>query len=231
MSTRFAIIALAVAMLPVACVQPGGAPAGFNIPAKAKAMKVSMVRAYAECPGPTGPCALSALTCEVQDYACTPVPLSSYEFGPQGSCFAKAVLKAAVPCSTGGFAGCLEVHLGVKCKDVLDSGGMPASTPGTWKLSVDGRVTVASGGDGIEAVAGDATLVDPPLGEFTLNFLPPSMGKLLLKSKNAFQDSSFAWSPSALPIEGTNIELHSLRIIDPDGNDFAVMGLGAPPQS
>ncbi len=161
----------------------------FNKPAKAKTMKVDMVRTYAPCPNSqifapntatsTGiPACGPAITGDYSSDSDT-----SFDFGAKGKCNAKLIRVVEDPCSTGSGVPCSNLKVKSKCSDVLLFGANPATGSG-WELVLGLRVTMED-----QTFPGSGmTLIDLGLENFAevrFDFEPAINGKLKLKGDYA----------------------------------------------
>lgn len=233
---RFSIFLAAIALVSFTA-SIALAQCAFDAPSKAKGMKTDMVRAMVTCGGITFPTPTTLTNAGVP--ACSPVtPYSAYVFTPadplaknKGKCSVKTKTKFESPCSDGSVdpitllpQDCSNTSLQAKCGGVLNSDGatpVDGLTGGQgWALKTVARVTFD------DKASGDMTIIDFP-AQFNL----PDAKKGKLKGKfdtNTLLNELFG-DGSALP-GCTMLELKSIAIADPDGNNFAVVGSSSRPK-
>lgn len=192
------------------------AQCSFNTPGKAKGLKLSMVRAFAACPGLTFGATNS--TTGTLSTCAKPVPVSPlYKFDSlKGQCSLKTTQKVADPCPVGAVP-CTDMQITLKCSGITNLLNVAVDNQSGWALTTVGRPTF---NDGLPDANGDMTLFDFPItipvpatawkaGKFTLKL---GLSQLL-------QSINQAQLPPC-----TNIQIVSLGLNDPQGNTFAVMG-------
>jgi hypothetical protein len=203
------VIAVFVVALSASSAQ---AQCNFDLPTAAKKLRAEMVRAYEDCPAP--------------NVTCSPtVSVSAYNFGESGRCSVKLAVNTVESCATVGNyldEPCQTMRLQAKCDGVeRPAGGGPidGSADRGWTLSVAMRVTT----DLYEA--GDKTVV---VLEQELSFSDPQNGSINV-SYSAPADDGQLFGP---PYRGayfspcSNVEILDVAITDPNGDVFAVPGLG-----
>ena len=210
---KIVISAAAVAALGFYATQ-ASAQCAFDEPAKAKGIKVSMVKAMSSCPGITFASPNTSTMAGVPGCA-PPTPLSLYQFDDaKGQCSLKTTHKVETPCGDGSPDPCSNLTLQAKCGGLLDpDGATPSAGPG-WNLNTVARATFDDNANG------DMTVIDFP-AQFTI----PDASKGKLKGKfttNELLNGLFG-PGSALPA-CTAIELISVKIADPSGDLFASIG-------
>jgi hypothetical protein len=193
------------------------AQCAFDAPAKAKAIKSSLVRAYASCPGVTFPSPNTSTMAGVPGCA-PPTPSSPYELDDaKGSCTVTLKHSVAIPCGDGSETGCSTLRFGLKCAGLEGPGGGELVDTAGWSLGVVFRGTVSS-----EPGDEDVTALDFPLQ------LPlPEVKNGTLKAKI---DVGGCGSPLICALfelyvaPCAQLEILSLTLRDPDGNAFATLG-------
>jgi hypothetical protein len=228
-------------MYPIAAIALVGFYAGtasaqceFNVLAKAKGLKTSMVRAQAPCPSTEGGGTINSST-QGGTPACTTVArhvggsTSDYLFSPKGGCSVQTLGKlvkdcsavtdqAGLPISGVPIGPCHVVYVKSKCKGILQSDGeTPINSnddPG-WSLATLTRATMD------DPTNGDVTVIDFPV---TFNFPAPDNGKLNMSANSveALADAIDGAAASLPPC--TSIEIVDLVIKDAAGLPFARMG-------
>ena len=186
----------------------------FNEPFKAKGLKSDMVTAMTPCGGSAGQTINTASSTGIP--ACAPpLPLSDRLFGAKGKCSIKTSHKAETPCKNQFFAdpSCSDVVLKLSCSDIVKSDGTsPADTDG-WSIAALSRATFSDE----SGIGTDMTIVDFPL-QFPIP--QPSGGKIKAKiSTNSLLEATGGLLPTC-----TAVEILSVKLKDPNGDDFAQMG-------
>lgn len=190
------------------------AQCAFDEPAKAKGLKVSMVKAMSSCPGVTFVAPNTTTMAGVA--GCTPpTPLSIYQFeNEKGACSVKTTHKVESPCSDGSPEDCSNLTLSVKCGGILNSDGISPNNQAGWNLNTVARASFDDNANG------DMTVIDFP-AQFAME--AASDGKLKGKfTTNDLLEELFG-PGSALP-RCTAIELITVKIADPSGGLFATIG-------
>lgn len=190
------------------------AQCAFDEPAKAKGMKLSMVKAMSSCPGVTF--AAPNTTTMAGVAGCTPpTPLSLYQFEDlKGSCSVKTTHKVEAPCSDGSPEDCSNLQLSVKCGGVLDSDGISPNNQSGWNLNTVARTTFNDNANG------DMTIID-----FPAQFALPAASGGKLKGKFTTNQLLFdLFGPGSSLPRCTAIEVVTVKIADPSGGLFATIG-------
>ena len=200
------------------------ADCGFDVPAKAKGLKASMVRAYAACPSITIPAA-NTVTSTGLPVCSPPVALSSYEFdAKKGKCAYKNTGKVESPCSDGTGDDCFNLRIIAKCSGITAADGSPISAPmdNGWSLMTISRATLGEFNDDQTAVNVAYTVFDFPA---SFAFSDPKKGKIKLKTDtNALMTALFGPGNALSPC--ASLSIVSTAIQDGGGNPFAVIGGG-----
>lgn len=163
-----------------------GAQCAFDAPAKAKAMKLDLVRAYKSCPpDPSFPVPNTVTSGGAP--ACAP-PVSGESaalqgslsrFDDKGKCRAKLVLRAESVCSSGSGSPCSNLQVQAKCSGIVAADGSTPISGSGWELALHLRATIA------DPAGGDMTVLDVGPGsiynEIRFDFGSASNGKLKLK--------------------------------------------------
>ncbi len=169
------------------------------MPRVAKKVSTYLVRAYAPCKASNTGVTGSTVA------ACAPaMPLSAFTFGPHGSGTATVAIGGP---AAGGFLG-----FRIDLRDVRAPDGKPVQGEGftlsyTYQISTD-----------LCAGAGDCTTVELT---GTYPFAPCSRGRCSVSFGDTFQTGAILMAPFR-----SNIEIRELKVLDPDGNVFAVQGIG-----
>jgi len=193
------------------------AQCAFDGPAKAKSVKVSMVRSFAACPSLTFPGPNSVT--ESGDLACAPpYAQSDYLFDDKkGACSVKWGVKREDPCSFNSVTRpCLNASISVKCTGVLrnDSTLVNGVADAGWALNYVYRATVNDPDNG------DMTVVTVPA---SVPLSVPKNGSMSVKAdtNHLLSDLGVSSFPAC-----AQISIVSLRIVDDNGNPFAEPGVG-----
>jgi hypothetical protein len=215
------------------------AQCNFDVVAKAKGLKSSMIRAFAACPSTENP----SINTETGGgtSACEPVtPLkddggtgqsSEYSFNGKGGCSVQTSSKIVPDCSTlednddvpllMPAGPCHVVYVKAKCKGIVKEDGVTpidATFDNGWSLATLSRASLD------DNTNGDMTVIDFPV---TFQFDDPKNGGLSLSSNSAIELTNFLGDPASAALPTcTQIEALSLLIKDPDGRVFATLGGG-----
>ncbi len=193
------------------------AQCAFDAPAKAKGFKTSMVRAYAGCPGVTFAAPNTSTMAGVPGCA-PPFATSEYQFDDDaGQCSVQLTQTVESPCYDDLVPECARIRLKAQCSGVLDPDGTTPTVNADWTFNVVMRLTFD------DQTRGDMTVVDFP-AQFP--FSQPSAGRLKLTydSSDPCATLPCLFGPSTALPSCMELQLLSARIVDPDGNGFAVMG-------
>ena len=212
------------AYIAIACVAAMGlvtsnadAQCNFDVPAKSKGVKSSMIRSFAGCGNSVTFGAPNTATMAGVPGCVPPFAHSSFLFGPKGACSVKTSQKVETPCSETGTPGsCANAGLSAKCKDItLSDGVTPISVAdGTWKLRTLIRATLD------DQLFGDQTVID-----FSSALDMDDAKKGGFKGKgdsNGILEGLFG-PGSSLPA-CSSLGILSVDIVDPSGSAFAVLG-------
>jgi hypothetical protein len=209
----------------------------FDVVAKAKGMKSSMIRAYAACPSTETPVVNTETNGGTP--ACEPVTPrkdnegtgqgSDYEFSAKGSCSVQTTGKIVSDCSTVEDPAtglplnlppnpCHVVYVKAKCKGIEKDGSpINADEDAGWSLATLSRASLADQDNG------DMTVIDFPV---TFQFSDPNNGGLSLTDNSAAALFDLVGTGAALPT-CTQIGIVDISIKDPDGRIFATLGGGS----
>ena len=155
--TRHGGVVVAILALFVATPSLSRAQCAFDAPSRAKSIKSSLVRRYEGCPSLSITFAAPNTSTMAGVPACAPpFARSSYSFGPTGSCRFSAKQVVHEDCPDVGVTGaCSKLSGSLKCNDLLDSSGEPASD-GYWHAMLILRITFD------DSANGDMTAIDYP---------------------------------------------------------------------
>ena len=199
---------------------PARALCDFDAPAKARQLKLDMVRAFPECPPPA----------DTGGFCVPVVPLSPYEFDVSGKCTAK--LKIGVEESCGKLGNyldepCQTLAMHGNCSGILRPGGaelIDGSVDAGWTVRLIGRYTVdREMFFGLAPAEGDRTYID-----FLLEgiFSVPNNGSMKTSTLLPRDQSQLFGPPYrqyASPC--STVEIVRVEILDPDENVFSVPGM------
>lgn len=209
------------------------AQCSFNSAAKAKGVNSAMVRAYAQCGGTQSAGAgTTGSSTNTGVPACAPVLEASndgtstgtttkYSWGAKGSCTVKTSGKIDTRCQDNNGPTfpltCSVVTVQSKCAGILKADGVTPidDADAGWQLKTLSRATLD------DQANGDVTVIDFSV---PFSFGTPKKGGLKLKGTTIDALSGLG-SGAALP-NCTAIEIISIKVSDPLGNDFAVLGGG-----
>ncbi|HYC00242.1 MAG TPA: hypothetical protein VEC57_13990 [Candidatus Limnocylindrales bacterium] len=219
----------------------------FNVVAKAKGLKSSMIRAYAACPSTENPVVNTETSGGTP--ACEPVTPNKDEAGTgqgteflfdpagKGGCSVSTSGKLVPDCATVTDSNdellelppgpCHIVYVKSKCKGIMQSDGTTPIGPDDsgWTLATLSR---ASLNDGNGTGNGDMTVIDFPV---TFYFDDPSNGGLSLDANSAEALKPFVGPTGAALPTCTQIQVVDIMIKDPDGRPFAALGGGSASKS
>jgi hypothetical protein len=204
-------------MVSVVGVPRAYAQCAFDVPAKAKIIKSSLVRAYASCPGATFASPNTTTMAGVPGCA-PPTPNSAYEFDDaKGACTLSMKHGIETPCSDGIAPSCSSVRIVLKCSGIRDPGGATLTSTTGWSLGLVHRATTN------DASNGDMTILDIP---FQLTLPDPENGKLKMTFDFGPCTGPLCplFGPSASLPACASLEILSATLLDPDGNAFARLG-------
>jgi len=193
------------------------AQCAVNKPGRAKLMKTSLVREHLGCPSDPDFFFPNSQTGTGTPSCAPPLAESDYEFGASGRCTfkMKAFRDELCPLGMGPAAPCMSLELSLDCQDVREPGGDPiTNSGGDWNMEIVVRATFDASDNG------DMTVIDVPV------VLPMGVanGDLTLKHGPELNSSFLTGLPPC-----TQLEVLSLRVLDPDGGHFATMGSGTRP--
>jgi hypothetical protein len=229
---KFALSLAAVALVGFTA-GSASAQCEFNALAKAKGLKSTVVRAFAECPSTQHPTENS--TTQSGTAACEPVTpkdidgVSTYQFTEKGGCQLSSSGAIEPDCSEltasdGSNLGmpsgpCHVVTLKGKCKGIVGADGVSpiSSEDGVWTLATLSRASLN------DPVTGDVTVIDFPV---TFEFDTPSKGGLKLSGNSAEALAGLLDPASAALPTCTQIEIVRITVKDGTGAPFARLGVG-----
>jgi len=192
------------------------AQCNFDVAAKGKGGKFSLIRSFAGCPSVTFAAPNTAT--QTSTPACTPpFAHSTFNFGVKGKCDVKFSHKKEDPCKDGSGIPCSNIGIKTKCGDVTESDGVTPVTNQGWALQTVARATFD------DNLSGDMTVIDFP-AQFSMD---TNAGKLSMKSDtNALLLGLFG-PGNSLP-GCTTLALLSVAVADENGDIFATLGSSSP---
>jgi hypothetical protein len=210
---KFALSLAAVALVGFTA-GSASAQCEFNALAKAKGLKSTVVRAFAECPSTQHP---------------TENSTTQSQFTEKGGCQLSSSGAIEPDCSEltasdGSNLGmpsgpCHVVTLKGKCKGIVGADGVSpiSSEDGVWTLATLSRASLN------DPVTGDVTVIDFPV---TFEFDTPSKGGLKLSGNSAEALAGLLDPASAALPTCTQIEIVRITVKDGTGAPFARLGVG-----
>ena len=214
---KLSIIAAAAVVVAFAA---GGAQAqcDFVDAAKAKILKLSMVRNFARCPSATFTSPNTSTGGGTPGCA-PPFAHSNFQFqNGKGGCSISNKAKLEVPCKNGFPGNCTNLQIKAKCKGLLKSDGSTPDDSSNWTLSAVAVTTLD------DPTNGDMTIIDFPV---QVPFPDAKKGGIKLKTDSNAILGGLGLDP--LP-PCASITFLTTKIQDPTGQPFATFGVGARPK-